>query len=87
MVSLAGEARSRLGRAVPAGVSAIKWDVQGGGARGRAVDPVRVTQRVIERVPVTYQATLAQWDGTLREPGAQPMPAGPGDVRWRFARR
>jgi uncharacterized protein YfaS (alpha-2-macroglobulin family) len=50
--------------AAPVGVDAIAWDItaDGGGARDRA----KVSQTVIAAVPVrTFQATLAQIDGSL----------------------
>ena len=79
-VSLAaGEARAvGWDVAVPAGISVIKWDI-GATVRGGPSDRVRVTQQVIEAVPVrAYQATLTQWDGTLREPVERPADAVPG---------
>src|SRR5262249_12023910 len=59
-------------------IGAIKWDLSGV-VRGGPSDRVRVTQHVIGTVPVrTYQATLTQWDGVLREPVERPADALPG---------
>jgi len=79
MTLAAGEARVvGWDVTVPAGISAIKWDV-GAIVRGGPTDRVRVTQEVISTVPVrTYQATLTQWDGALREPVERPADALPG---------
>src|SRR5262249_1038128 len=74
-----GEARA-LGWdiTVPAGVSAVKWEISAV-AKGGPTDKVAVTQQVIDAVPVrTYQATLAQWEHTMREPVARPEDALPG---------
>jgi alpha-2-macroglobulin len=63
---------------VPTGIGAIKWDI-GAAARSGPSDRVRVSQQVISAVPVrTFQATLAQWERTLREPVEQPDAALPG---------
>jgi uncharacterized protein YfaS (alpha-2-macroglobulin family) len=79
MTLAAGEARVvGWDVTVPIGISAIKWDV-GAVVRGGPTDRVRVTQQVISTVPVrTYQATLTQWDGVLREPVERPADALPG---------
>ena len=64
--------------AVPMGISAIKWEIDAA-ARPGPSDRVRVSQQVISAVPVrTYQATLTQWERTLREPVERPPDALPG---------
>jgi uncharacterized protein YfaS (alpha-2-macroglobulin family) len=68
---------------VPAGVDHITWEIDAA-ARGGPADRARVTQQVIAAVPVrTYQATLAQWQRTMREPVERPADAlpGRGDLR------
>ncbi|HXJ81498.1 MAG TPA: MG2 domain-containing protein [Candidatus Methylomirabilis sp.] len=68
---------------VPAGVSAIKWEIDAVAKSGPA-DRVRATQQVIDAVPVrTFQATLVQLDRAMREPVERPADAlaGRGDIR------
>jgi uncharacterized protein YfaS (alpha-2-macroglobulin family) len=68
---------------VPAGISGIKWEIEAA-VRGGPSDRVRVSQQVITAVPVrTYQATLSQWERTLREPVERPSDAlaGQGGIR------
>jgi uncharacterized protein YfaS (alpha-2-macroglobulin family) len=80
----AGEARvAGWDVTVPAGIAGITWDVEAA-ARSGLRDRVRVSQQVVSTVPVrTYQATLARWEGTLREPVRRPADARPreGGVR------
>ena len=75
----AGEARvAGWDVTVPAGISGIKWEIEAA-ARSGPSDRVRVSQQVISTVPVrTYQATLTQWERTLREPVERPADALPG---------
>ena len=68
---------------VPAGVSGITWEIEAA-ARSGPSDRVRVSQQVISAVPVrTYQASLTQWERTLREPVEHPADAvaGEGGIR------
>lgn len=65
---------------VPLGVDKLVWDIT---AKARdnstASDRLKITQQVKEAVPVrTFQATLAQLDGTLSVPVKQPADALPG---------
>jgi hypothetical protein len=63
--------------AVPAGVTALRWDVTAAG--GGAGDRMRVAQQVSPAVPVrTLQATLVQIDGTQTIPVERPADALPG---------
>jgi uncharacterized protein YfaS (alpha-2-macroglobulin family) len=80
-VALAGGEARAVGWdvAAPAGIDTLRWEVEAGEERGGGADRVRVSQRVVPVVPVrTYQATLARWDGPLREPVARPADAQPG---------
>ena len=64
---------------VPAGIRGIKWEIAAVASSGPS-DRVTVSQRVISAVPVrTYQATLTQWERTLREPVERPADALPGE--------
>jgi uncharacterized protein YfaS (alpha-2-macroglobulin family) len=75
----AGESRA-VGWEVtaPPGVSALAWEI-GASVAGGAADRVRVTQQVMPAVPEhTVQATLTQWDGSLRQPVERPAGALPG---------
>jgi len=64
---------------VPAGIHAVAWEVEAA-ARSGPSDRVRVSQQVISAVPVrVYQATLAQWERTIREPVERPADARPGE--------
>ena len=79
-VPLAGGEARAVGWDVtaPAGVPALAWDI-GAAVAGRTADRVRVTQQVIPAVPErAVQATLAQWDGALRQPVERPADALPG---------
>lgn len=63
----------------PAGVTSLKWEVRASERGGPDGDVVAVTQRVVPAVPVrVYQASLVQWNGTLREPVERPAEALPG---------
>jgi hypothetical protein len=63
---------------VPAGVTSLRWELEAG-ERGGAADKVAVTQKIVPAVPVrVYQASLARWDGPLREPVERPAEALPG---------
>ena len=75
----AGEARAvGWDLTVPLGITGIKWEVAAA-VRGGPSDRVRVTQQVISAVPVrTYQATLSQWEHTIRQPVELPADALPG---------
>jgi uncharacterized protein YfaS (alpha-2-macroglobulin family) len=80
-VTLAGGEARAVGWDVeaPAGIETLRWEIEAGEERGGRADRVRVTQRVVPVVPVrTYQATIARWEGTLREPVARPADAQPG---------
>ena len=75
----AGEAKT-LGWeiAVPAGVSALRYEVEAQ-EQGGLADRVRVTQQVIPAVPVrTFQATLFRWEQVTRQPVERPADALPG---------
>jgi hypothetical protein len=84
-VSLApGEARAVAWNiSVPVGVEEIRYEVTAAEA-GDAKDRVRVDQKVSPVVPVrTYQATLLQLEGPIRQPVERPKDAIPerGGVR------
>lgn len=77
----AGEARElSFPVQVPSGVDKLVWDVSAHEAgKGEAIDRFKLTQRVIEAVPVrTYQATLAQLDQSLSMMTKMPDDAVPG---------
>lgn len=65
---------------VPAGVDKLVWDITAQARGNPAVsDRLRITQLVKAAVPVrTFQATLAQLDGTRSVPVQQPADALPG---------
>jgi uncharacterized protein YfaS (alpha-2-macroglobulin family) len=64
---------------VPVGIRAIAWEIEAA-ARAGPSDRVRVSQQVISAVPVrVYQATLAQWERTIRESVERPTDARPGE--------
>jgi alpha-2-macroglobulin len=70
---------------VPAGVTALGWEIEGG-ERGGAMDRLRLSQRVVSPVPVrTYQATLLQAEaGHVSRQAVERPPdslAGQGGVR------
>jgi hypothetical protein len=74
-----GEART-VGWEVtaPVGVERLTYDIEAG-ERGGPADRVRVSQRVVPAVFVrTFQATLSQWVGPLRQPVERPSDAVPG---------
>jgi uncharacterized protein YfaS (alpha-2-macroglobulin family) len=79
-VALAGGEARAVGWDVeaPVGVETLRWEIEAVEDRGGA-DRVRVSQRVVPAVPVrTHQATIARWEGPLREPVARPADAQPG---------
>ncbi len=62
----------------PAGVGTLRYEIAAG-ERGGPADRVRVSQQVVPVVPVrTYQATLSQLVGPLRQPVERPADAVPG---------
>lgn len=65
---------------VPLGVDKLVWDISAQARdNAQASDRLKITQQVKEAVPVrTFQATLAQLDGTLSVPVKQPADALPG---------
>ncbi|HEX9871516.1 MAG TPA: MG2 domain-containing protein, partial [Candidatus Tectomicrobia bacterium] len=68
---------------VPVGVQALRYDVEATSS-GRASDRLRVRQQVQPSVPIrTFQATISQWQGQIRQPVQRPADAFPdrGGVR------
>ncbi len=64
---------------VPLGADLLTWDLEARERGGAASDKLRIRQTVKEAVPVrTFQATLAQVDGSLAVPVKQPADALPG---------
>jgi uncharacterized protein YfaS (alpha-2-macroglobulin family) len=65
---------------VPLGSDNLVWDIAAQERGNTDVrDRLRITQKVVEAVPVrTFQATLAQLDGTLTVPVRPPAEALPG---------
>ena len=64
---------------VPPGADALEWEVAATVREGKAVDRIRVKQRVIPAVPVrTFQATISQVAGPLSYGIEKPVDALPG---------
>jgi uncharacterized protein YfaS (alpha-2-macroglobulin family) len=61
----------------PAAPATLRYELEAG-EQGGPADRIRVSQQVVALVPVrTYQATLGQWSGSLRQPVERPADALP----------